>query len=328
MSEADRDERELEAMLYASSALRKRYREAAADEPSEHVDAAIHAAARRAVRARPTEAGSPFGGSWRVPLSIAAVVVISVTLTFLVLERSDQPAPRSGGDRSKQLALPEADSKTTSQGTVMPTAPVRQAAPSPSSPPPLRDEPVDGALRKQRSTPVLQSKDEPAKLREAPAASRGAPAANVAGASKEPLREQAAQSDVDETRAESQAPVEAKQESYREKPAAEPEADRETQPRSSVAAPAPQEQAKRSDALSTARERSSDAQPFPSPTVAAKAPAQAAASAPPWESGPEAWLRHIDELRAQGLLADARVSFEGFRRRYPDYELPKGFSVP
>jgi hypothetical protein len=328
VSEADRDDRELEAMLYASSALRKRYREAADDEPSAHIDDAVHAAARRAVRARPMAVGSPFSGSWRVPLSIAAVVVISATLTFMVFERSDQLAPRSAGDRAKELARPEVDSKATSQGVVAPAAPARQAAPSPGSPPALRDQPVDGALRKQRSTPLLQSKDEAAKLREAPAASPGAPAANVAGAAGEPVREEAAKTDVDKTPAESQAPVEAKQESYRQKPAAEAEAERQTQAPSAVAVPAPQEQAKRSDALSRARERSTDVQPFPGPTIAAKPPAQAAASVPAWESSPEAWLRHIDELRVQGRVSDARVSFEAFRRRYPDYELPKGFLVP
>ena len=73
-----------------------------------------------------------------------------------------------------------------------------------------------------------------------------------------------------------------------------------------------------------AKGRAKSDQAFPSAAAnAARAPA-----APPWESSPEAWLKHVDELRAQGLLPEARASFEGFRRRYPEYELPKGFVAP
>ena len=64
----------------------QRYRESSVDEPSATVDDAIRAAARREVSARPRLAGSPFSASWRIPLSIAAVVLVSVTLTLLLVD--------------------------------------------------------------------------------------------------------------------------------------------------------------------------------------------------------------------------------------------------
>jgi len=47
-----------------------------------------------------------------------------------------------------------------------------------------------------------------------------------------------------------------------------------------------------------------------------------------WERDPEAWLKHIDELRLAGRGADAEASFRAFRDRYPDHPLPAGFVVP
>jgi hypothetical protein len=49
---------------------------------------------------------------------------------------------------------------------------------------------------------------------------------------------------------------------------------------------------------------------------------------PVWESDPQAWLKHIDELRLAGQRADADANYRAFRDRYPDYPLPPGFVVP
>jgi len=63
------------------------YREAPRDEPSAALDERIRAAARRAVGAGPKAAvpRSPFV-RWRVPLSLAATVVLVVTLTLMTRE--------------------------------------------------------------------------------------------------------------------------------------------------------------------------------------------------------------------------------------------------
>src|SRR4051812_13016351 len=99
------------------------YRDAAGDLPPPALDAAILAAARREVAARPRPAGFSFARAWRGPLSVAAVVVLSVSLVVLMREeapelvappRADMPAPETplkepaaaneretAGDRSK-----------------------------------------------------------------------------------------------------------------------------------------------------------------------------------------------------------------------------------
>lgn len=84
MSEIDKD-------------LSQRYRASASEEPPEQLDAAILAAAKRAVASQPRSAEAPrLLRRWYVPASLAAVVMLSVIVT-LRIER-EQP----------ELALPEA----------------------------------------------------------------------------------------------------------------------------------------------------------------------------------------------------------------------------
>jgi hypothetical protein len=65
------------------------YRESPRPEPSEDIDRAILAAARREALARPQLARSVLQ-RWRVPVSIAAVVVLSVTVVTLVTEHGGE----------------------------------------------------------------------------------------------------------------------------------------------------------------------------------------------------------------------------------------------
>ena len=89
------------------------YRAAAQDMPPPALDAAILAAARREVGAGPRPAGFSFR-AWRGPLSVAAVVVLSVS--FVMLMREEAPelvAPPRADDPAAdaKLAAPaEADS--------------------------------------------------------------------------------------------------------------------------------------------------------------------------------------------------------------------------
>jgi hypothetical protein len=89
------------------------YREAAQDMPPPALDAAILAAARREVGAGPRPAGFSFR-AWRGPLSVAAVVVLSVSLVMLMREEAPElVAPPRADDPAAEakLAAPaEADS--------------------------------------------------------------------------------------------------------------------------------------------------------------------------------------------------------------------------
>jgi len=89
------------------------YRAAAQDMPPPALDAAILAAARREVGAGPRPAGFSFR-AWRGPLSVAAVVVLSVSLVMLMREEAPElVAPPRADDPAAEakLAPPaEADS--------------------------------------------------------------------------------------------------------------------------------------------------------------------------------------------------------------------------
>ncbi|MEO8626919.1 MAG: hypothetical protein ABI612_02300 [Betaproteobacteria bacterium] len=87
---SDDTDRELDALLAEIASLK--LRASAVEQPPAHLDDAIRAAARRAAHVRPRLAGSLFNARWRIPLSVAAVVVVSATLTLMVAERHS-PAP-------------------------------------------------------------------------------------------------------------------------------------------------------------------------------------------------------------------------------------------
>jgi len=94
------------------------YRAAAQDMPPPALDAAILAAARREVGAGPRPAGFSFR-AWRGPLSVAAVVVLSVSLVMLMREEAPElVAPPRADDPAAEakLAPPaEADSNEVSR---------------------------------------------------------------------------------------------------------------------------------------------------------------------------------------------------------------------
>src|SRR5258705_13570687 len=95
------------------------YRETAQDMPPSALDAAILAAARREVGARPRPAGFLFTRTWRGPLSIAAVVVLSVSLVMLMREEApDLVAPPRADlpPAETQLKLPDAANEREAAG--------------------------------------------------------------------------------------------------------------------------------------------------------------------------------------------------------------------
>jgi hypothetical protein len=81
------NEREAKMPADSDLALSGVYRAASAEIPPAQLDAAIQAAARRAVGARPQATGFSFLRAWRVPLSIAAVLVMSVSMVTLTVRQ-------------------------------------------------------------------------------------------------------------------------------------------------------------------------------------------------------------------------------------------------
>jgi hypothetical protein len=118
--------------------LARLYRESAREEPPARLDAAIRAAARRETGARPRElapAGGevaaprasgpaqpahplarPFRWTWRLPLSLAAVMVLSVSVVTLMMEqdgeRTAEPSRSASQPRADGTRTPELRSRT------------------------------------------------------------------------------------------------------------------------------------------------------------------------------------------------------------------------
>lgn len=60
------------------------YRQTANEQPPRHLDDAILAAARRETNSKPHPAFTPFSSNWRVPVSLAAVLVLTISIVNLM----------------------------------------------------------------------------------------------------------------------------------------------------------------------------------------------------------------------------------------------------
>jgi len=313
------------------------------------MDDAIRAAARKAVHAGPRPAGaSPFGGRWRVPLSVAAVLVVSATVTLLVAER-DKRGPRSFHD---QAAPPQAASAPEPFG----------AEPAPAEP----ELPVQAAEQQVPPVPSLPTPErqrEPAGTAQPQLAERkglgSAAPAESAGAepSQAPARAQRAEGPAQPAPLTSTAPAAARHdeaEAVAGAPAAAPPAPRAADTLRDAAPGAADEPADglaKREARSAIRAKESvmeEARPQPpqaqeparkaaplraeprglpaAPGTAASPDGDTAANTENLE--PKAWLERILELRRQGKLEEAAKSLKVFRERYPDYPLPQELNGP
>jgi hypothetical protein len=129
--------------------LDRLYREAERSAPPAHLDAAILAAARREVGARPRSLSESVR-RWRVPVSIAALVLLSVSLVTLVqLERGDEtlsiaPSPPAA-PKPPAAAAPAAPGPDSGAGTA--------AAPAPAAKPALQPLPAPPRVAEQEAPP-------------------------------------------------------------------------------------------------------------------------------------------------------------------------------
>ena len=330
------------------------YRETAQDMPPSALDAAILAAARREVGARPRPAGFSFARTWRGPLSIAAVVVLSVSLVMLMREeapevvappRADVPVAES---KLKSPAVTSENEATTRERNFLQEEQAPKSLglkPSHSMPQSGLRQPESMARVEPTAKDAIMDRVEPAqdgasalaKRRDASADTDNA-RKNRAAAAPEPQR-QAAKADA-----------------YKEfappPPAAAPP--RAAEPASEKVAPAigaiagkvenktakaasagaergEADTAERAQTADARVKQSADAAPppaaKPAPAPRELAPAAPAASMNKLERNldltPEKWLERIEELRRQGKLDEARASLAEFRKRYPDYRLPE-----
>lgn len=282
------------------------YRDAATDAPRAETDDRIRAAARRAVAAGPqsleararTDAQRSWIARWRVPVSIAATVVVAVTLAYM-MEREDarlaridgvpSPAPATSpvvaqAEPPKPTEAPSAIASAEVARAQPPVAMTPQAAPDPArrtAPTPSSNVAAE-ARRADESERIVAPPPPPAP---APAAGalRAVPSAPAASA---PLAKEA------------------------ERPSADAQAFPGTPAPAVQSAPAPQREA----AGAAARDR-----------AFADRPERMERQSPIAEQKvrtPEEWLEDLRRLKAQQRTDDFARELAEFRKRFPDYKLP------
>ncbi len=294
MSETPRDDPEHDASLTAL------YRAGMRDEPPPALDDAIRAAARRAVVPRPRLAGSPFSRAWQVPLSIAAVIVLSVSLVTLMGEEAPEPA---APPPAAAPPLPEAAHRADQAGganvsTVPKVALLPEARESGGiglKPPPPAATPGTGIRRAAppAAVPGESRTEQSVADRTSPAPAQRQPATAFPG-SVGSSENRAAAPATAEVMAQAELNVASSDSTGRER-------DRASGP----AAPA-----------------ASSAAPVRPRMMAGTAPAPSGEVTAHADLPPEKWLERIADLRRQGRLEEARTSLTEFRKRFPDYVLP------
>ena len=305
--------------------LDRAYRETPRDEPPPEVDERIRAAARRAVGTRPQspeqqardERRRSWASRWRVPLSVAATVVIAATLTVMVQEEDRRPRDDAGRDAVRRDAAPREAKQPAAPATASPDAAQNRLESAPAAPPARSSAPAPAPAAPR----VPPSVSAPLKAAAEPAARERSDAA------PQPKREERAFEAERPAAAESApaAPAELELRRQAPAPAAAPP----------LAAPTPAPAPPAAGALQT-----------PAPRPAAKvmqetAPAGAASRSlqrdrnlgdrPERASreasssairSPEAWVEYIRSLRAQGRETEATAELADLRRAYPDFQLP------
>lgn len=130
------DDKLLDEYLRGDSALSRAYRGKTGDAPPARLDAAILAQAREAASASTPRGWNPFSANWTVPLSAAAVVVVSVVLVLFMsregplppvteMESTPVTAVPATPPAREQTSLPEA-------ATSPMVEPMKKVAPAPA----------------------------------------------------------------------------------------------------------------------------------------------------------------------------------------------------
>lgn len=288
---------QLEALYRAGSA---------SQQPPARLDDAIRAAARRAVQAGPRRSADRFR-RWSVPLSLAAVITLSVTVVTMMREE--------GGDR---LDFGSADLQT------LPPRPAAQPeAPSPGPADTVRQAPEE---RKQEIPPPAASAERRMEaLQSSPPAAPAAPVERPQAAKKSaPLLAESRERD----RPAATPPAEMAALGQSAAPAASALADSAArEDRAAPAAPAPQALRRSAPAAAMTdagrAEESMAAKQASSTGASALAKTRGDALWQDLEQQPAGkWLERLRELRRDGRNEDfARLAAE-FRRRFPDAALP------
>ena len=321
------------------------------EEPPARLDDAIRAAARREVGARPALQGKT-RRAWYVPVSLAAVLVLSVTLVTLMREegadRFDVPPPAA-------VPPPDVSEKTPPHALRSEPAPAPKGAPAARgiTPPPLAAAIPETDVRRERA--ATEVRDDRSRQVES-VLSRAQTSRTPSGATVEegqlaaPSRPTTPPVQAQEKAAVSkevnQGPAAAGTMSDRAAPFAMSPAARSAVPADPVARRAEPGLGSGASPEFAAGSPSQEAQPkvVPPPAKPMVVPPTVKPASPPTEVGtgalasrarvwagfepqpPEKWIERIEELRRTGREAEAREMLEEFKKRFPEHRLPAGLA--
>ena len=341
---SDRPDNELER----DAALAAIYKAAAPDAPPAALDAAILAAARRAAGARPRSAGFSFVQKLRVPLSIAAVLVLSVSLVTLMREEAPELAAPPRADAPVSAAKLQSPVSVGGSAVVPDRGFTGETQPSKNL----------GLKPPQAALPSGLGMQQPGFAEGVPHARQDAardrvPADTVAQAPLAKRREavadavdlrdtkearmadtlrQAAKPDALQELAQAPATVIARAEPAKPAPEFVANPPASVAAGASVAGTLAENKSRSAPAVASAdriepvpRERSQMAdaparQNAGPPSVRPSATSKLERAV---DLTPGKWLERIEELRRAGRLDEAKAELAEFRKRYPEYRLPE-----
>jgi len=196
MSNPSEKDRQLDAYLSGDSPVSKAYKEDSRELPPAHLDARILAEAHRADAGRKTRrARSPFSGSWMVPASVTAVVLVAVSVAVLLPE--GRPGHERQRDRFEGAKAPKAE--MTGTGKVQERESKQVPATGYASPPPsvLESTERDSGAASPRASPIAPAPERrsasPKEAQPSAAAGAARPDANAAAAADSALKQSGAQ---------------------------------------------------------------------------------------------------------------------------------------
>ncbi|MEQ1516317.1 MAG: hypothetical protein ABL931_07500 [Usitatibacteraceae bacterium] len=322
------------------------------DLPPPAMDDAIRAAARRAVKSKPHAVGKSWVSRWSAPISVAALVMLTVSVVFTGLDEQPDIAPAP----VKNIAMPKSAAPSAAPPTTLATPGAGAAQTSQSMEKKARVAQEHSAPRDQlaesrqqdmdrrrsdvtentastvASAPSLKEKRDaiafnapppaaPAMMAPAAPAPANPLAKDATGFVAEPPPAQLAKSQENAGAAVAES---AKREMAQAK---------QSQPALAAGAAVG---SLRNEVAALPAKKSVDAAAPVAPAPAAPVVASATAVAPPqYAAGPrsqlladkaeppEAWLKRILELKQQGKSREFDDELGKFRKRYPDFPLPE-----
>jgi hypothetical protein len=308
------------------------YRQSATEEPPSRLDALIRSAAHRPFQSAVPAERAPWWQVWRLPLALACVAVLSVSVVTLIQRDGGDPLmlePPASPPVSAQPPLPPADVAADAPAKAQAQAEAQSQPTKPPRPDNIANErSARGVDPGPNAGPPAQVRGQSAgpELRESP--SREPAARDLAEREArrfKPEEEAARRATEGVTSREQDAALASQRAAVTEQQAAPPLASPVPKPAApaATAAPPPSPRAFAKAPVDAATASASAAKRLDQPGAPGAVPPAIAALLAELDGRPPArWIERVLELRRENRREDADAVLAEFKRRYPDEPLP------